>query len=124
MIRELLEKARKGPWKIGGYEYAEVNPFIVTDDENKYYVAFTRGIMGHAQFGKDNAALIVALHNCANELLKVAECSEGIVTLSRPYRLNDEGCRAAMEELLLKIKTLDAALRALREKESSCREER
>ncbi len=113
-LRDLFVKATGGEW-------GDVGP---SDNRNTYLGNPTDGLFVGRIVNSPDFRLIVALHNCANELLKVAECSEGIVTLSRPYRLNDEGCRAAMEELLLKIKTLDAALRALREKESSCREER
>lgn len=63
-LRALLAKASLGPWELAGNDPAHI---VVLDEE-------TGSIVGHiAEAGRDDAELIAALCNAAQDLLDAAE---------------------------------------------------
>lgn len=106
-LRNLLAKATGGEWVADdgeGYSvwriWSEMAP---TGSGNPGPLIAT--VIGDSPETDANAALIVALHNCADELLKVAETADR--WRKRKGHGDDHDC------------DLCAALRALREKEGT-----
>ena len=100
-LRSLYEKATGGEWHLDPDIYKN-RGFNIYDSNGRdvccvnYYSGPNDG---------PNVRLIVALHNCADELLKVAEAAEVLMEHVMPISCNCAGCA-----------NMRAALRALREK--------
>ncbi len=113
-LRLLLEKATSGKWE---WDHGDVG----TDHSEPYCTIYKDGgdlIIAEVndkfstEEGHANAALIVALHNCADELLKVAEAAEKYIANGR----HAEWCYQQGIHCACGKEKVSAALRALREK--------
>lgn len=81
-VRALLAKASLGPWELAGDSPAHI---VVLDDE-------TGSIVGHiAEAGRDDAELIAALRNAAQDLLDAAERAQKLEEALRKIQALDDG---------------------------------
>lgn len=73
-LKEICDKATEGPFIIR-YEYAEANPYLITNNEHKYYVAFSRSLHGYAGNAENDFAFIAAARSALPKLLAIAEAA-------------------------------------------------